>query len=616
MANILFKRGKLQDLPKNNATEGALYFTTDEGGLYLGIQGGKTKRIQGIVQYYETVDAFKADVKPPYSEDIIYYIAANNALVKWNGETVAADGTIKSGEFTVLNVTAAEFAAEVAAREALGTRVGTAETTIAGHVTAINGLNDAIDGINDEIDGIDGAIENITKVNDGIIDTRIAAASATLTAEINKKADASAVDTLSGTVQTLSGTVANNKTAIEKTVADTKSELEGKINEKADQTALNELTTTVGNNKSELQGKIDLKADQTALNELAGTVATNKTAIENTVSTLTSRVSTNEGDIVNIKETLSALTGGDSGEGSTIAEMIENAIDANNILQNAIDEAQDAKIKANEDNVGTLTTNLNNLSTNLSNNYYTSAQIDNKGYAVAADVARDYVAKADYNTTLATLATKEEVNGVKTTAEEAKAQSSTNATAISTLRGEYDAYVISNNNALAGVKATADAAATKADFDKEKEDVRKLITAEENRAKGVESGLQTAINGIDGRVANIETWFNAQEDEDGTIESLTELLNYLEAHKGEATDMAADIQENTEAIADIKEEIGIPSVPAGEGTEKVDATGLHARIETLESGLAAEITNRASGDNTTLEAAKAYTDAGLTWDEF
>lgn len=611
MANILFKRGLLKDLPKTTgAVEGALYFTTDEGGLYLGIENGKTKRIQGVVQQYPTLSDFQNNVKPPYDADVIFYISENGALVKW----VEAKGEV-AAHFEVLNVTAAEFATEVAAREVLAGRVTEAETTIGGHTTAINGINTSIGSINTLIGDINTAIEDITK-DGGTIDNKVSAASTALTTEINKKADASTVETLSGTVQTLSGTVASNKSAIEKAVEDTKSELEGKIGAKADQASLNELTTTVGNNKAELQGQIDLKADTSALNALAGTVATNETDIENKVTALTGRVSTNEGDIVNIKETLSALTGGDSGEGSTIAEMIENAIDANNILQNAIDEAQDAKIKANEDNIGTLTTNLNNLSTNLSNNYYTSAQIDNKGYAVATDVARDYVAKEDYNTTLATLATKGEVNSVKATAEGAQAQATTNTGAISTLRGEYDAYVISNNNALAGVKATAEAAATKADFDQEKIDVRALITSEENRAKGVESGLQTAINGIDGRVADIETWFKAEADEDTTIENLTELLKYLEDHQGEATDMAADIQVNKEAIEDIKEEIGKASVPATEGTEKVDATGLHARIEALESGLGTEITTRASEDTRVLREAKSYTDGCLTWGNF
>ena len=113
--NLNFKWGLHANLPDGTSGKrvevGTLYFTKDEGGLYLGVaETQKPKRIQGVVQYYADLTQFKTDVVPPYSTDVIYYIASENALVKWTGETIGSDGSIQSGAFTVLNVTASDFA--------------------------------------------------------------------------------------------------------------------------------------------------------------------------------------------------------------------------------------------------------------------------------------------------------------------------------------------------------------------------------------------------------------------------------------------------------------------------------------------------------------------------
>ena len=108
MANLKLKWGSYSALPKTVATDdiGAIFVTKDEGGIYLGVESGKApKRLQGVVQYYEDLTSFQAATKPPYSSDVIYYIANSNALVRW--DPAAKDG---AGGFIVLNVTANEFA--------------------------------------------------------------------------------------------------------------------------------------------------------------------------------------------------------------------------------------------------------------------------------------------------------------------------------------------------------------------------------------------------------------------------------------------------------------------------------------------------------------------------
>lgn len=107
MANLNFKWGSHDNLAKMTTSEvGSVYFTKDEGSLYLGVDATKApKRIQGVVQFYESTTAFAEATKPPYSADVIYYIADQSALIRW-------DDSAK--KFLVINVTAAEFTAKAA----------------------------------------------------------------------------------------------------------------------------------------------------------------------------------------------------------------------------------------------------------------------------------------------------------------------------------------------------------------------------------------------------------------------------------------------------------------------------------------------------------------------
>lgn len=106
MANLLFKKGSYENfvnnvLNGNKAVEGTLYFTEDEGGLYVGQTGGVAKRIQGSVLYFESLQEFTDKVKPPYSSEVIYFIANNNALVRWREDSSLDHG----GEWKILNFT-------------------------------------------------------------------------------------------------------------------------------------------------------------------------------------------------------------------------------------------------------------------------------------------------------------------------------------------------------------------------------------------------------------------------------------------------------------------------------------------------------------------------------
>lgn len=153
MANLNFKWGSHENLVKMTTSEvGAIYFTKDEGSLYLGVDATKApKRIQGVVQFYESTTAFAEATKPPYSTDVIYYIADQGALIRWDD---SAD------KFLVINVTAAEFTAKSAelsgsitananAISGLRGEVGTKETDEKTAFVWLRDLQDAVDALNE-----------------------------------------------------------------------------------------------------------------------------------------------------------------------------------------------------------------------------------------------------------------------------------------------------------------------------------------------------------------------------------------------------------------------------------------------------------------------------------
>ena len=92
------------------------------------------------------------------------------------------------------------------------------------------------------------------------------------------------------------------------------------------------------------------------------------------------------------------------------------------------------------------------------------------------------------------------------------------------------------------IKAIYDAEAKTGVLATEIARVEGLVSAEESRAKGVEEDFE-------GRIAEMETFWAVADDPEGTIDKLAEIVNYIAADKTGALDMAADIQENANAIA-------------------------------------------------------------------
>lgn len=134
-----------------------------------------------------------------------------------------------------------------------------------------------------------------------------------------------------------------------------------------------------------------------------------------------------------------------------------------------------------------------------------------------------------------------------------------------------------------------------------------MIKAEADRAKGVEAGHES-------RIAEVETFFAAIDAPDATIDTLAEIIHYIESDKSGASEMAASIKANTDAIAAINNaDSGVlAQAKSYTNTEIAKLTNSETGILALaKAHTDAEIALLAKADADNLTAAKAYSDANL-----
>lgn len=197
--------------------------------------------------------------------------------------------------------------------------------------------------------------------------------------------------------------------------------------------------------------------------------------------------------------------------------------------------------------------------------------------------------------------TKTEVNNITGTVAEGK----TLVQMIDEAKGEatYDDSAVreliqNNTNAVNAIyNKNGDAAATGI-LPNEIARVEGLVNAEKARAEGIEADHEK-------RIADMETFWDAADDPEGAIDKLAEIINYIEADKTGALDMAADIQANRNAISAIY-------APASEG---VEASGVLvteiSRIENKADANALAIEAINNVDSGILAQANAYTDTAI-----
>lgn len=714
MADLLkFKHGFQANMKENSPAlvAGTVYITRDERAMYVDLpaysKDGVTeaaKRIRiGDMRVYEYLDELKTDLTNDMSAlttSALYYAEKDNAtnnkvinaLLKWNGT-----------EFIQLNKTSDI----VGSLDALATRVTTAEGTIASHTTTLENHAGRIGTLETTVSKLDETYAT---------DAALTSAVNTLNTAIGKKADQTALDTLSQTVtnnkaaadtahetltNNLSGEITRAKAA-EKANADAIAENVADIDANTKAIAkLNGSNTTDGSVAKQVKDAVDAEASAraqaittidgkiTAANEeitgikskndsqdteinkkvniaqgsansgkvmvtdgsgnvTPGAAVANKltylsdvtdniqaqfTGVTNTigetnnaVAGLRTRMDAAESDIQEnagliadnaeaieaIQGDLEALKG--SGTGS-VAEQIAAAVKKEEDARKAADETHTSDISTLKNQVSALQT----ADQTFANDYV--KKTDAPGYTdilTKTSASSTYATKTELNTAKTNLigansdattadtiwAAKNMATAAQNAADAAKTQADKGVADAKAAQDTIDGYVTSNNAALQAEIARAKKAegdnadaidALEETHANDKQALSDAIAAEKTRAEGVEGGHET-------RIAAMETFFKfaSEEEKNAAYDTLKELQDYIEGDASAAAQMTQSIQTNANDIDALE---GRMNTAEGE-------------IDTLQSGLAKEITDRQTAVTGAIDTAKGYTDSALEWGTF
>lgn len=549
MANLNFKWGLHGSLPASVAEGdvGALFFTKDEGSLYLGVEAGKApKRIQGVVQHYDSTTDFANAVKPPYSSDVIYYIADEGALIRWD-----AAANNNKGKFVIINVTAAEFAeakselaqgildnanditALEAAVEALEALTGSSAdgTSLADRIASLEGRMTTAEGDIDKLEGEVAGLKGRMTTAEGDIDNlqadvlshgnKISALETWKTNTVtptlsdhgtrltNAEGRLDAIDGTNGALASIRGDVSGLGTrmnAVEDLADQNKEDIAAM---KLVDAATNSAVTALQNGLTESNGRIST---------LEGTSAQHTKDIQSLVnadSGLDNRIKAIEGEVPTIKSDIAdlkvATNKANAAIGDSNSGILKDIIDLkakDTSIDSAIDGVKD-RVKDVEDAIGTETTDgtiLKRLKT------------------VEGTASNNATSIAGINNTLSTKASQSDLNAAKD-----------RITALETADGQQDTKIKANEDAIADIKNNIIGSDDSKGLKKEIKELKAKDLSQDNVISGVKSTAEAADtlskankDRLDGHDTAIENLGKADTALDGKITALTTRVSTAE----------------------------------------------------------------------------------------
>lgn len=354
-------------------------------------------------------------------------------------------------------------------------------------------------------------------------------------------------------------------------------------------------TASLVNSLSALEGKVTT---------LEGTVAghiTEINSINQNIGTINKNIEdiTKESGIIDTKvaasaETLTGLINGkvSQGEFNTLNTTVTDHIAA----QTTKDNAQDELIQKNIDDIGKNAEDIQDIRDTIESLTGTEGgsigeQIDAKIQASEAkqaekDAAQDLLISTN-GTNIADLTTnlsayKETVSNTYATKEE----------------------LTSHYNAAEAKYATKEELTAHNTAAEAKYATKEELAGEVTRATAIEQNHEE-------RIAEMEIFWKGTETPTDVIDTLDEIISYIESDKSGATEMLNKINKNTDDIENLSEAVGSKTFTDSEGVE-VPATGLCKEVEELQTGLATEITDRASE----ISRIETYINEKLTWGIF
>ena len=530
---VKFQQGLLANLSKQAITNGTLWFTTDEGAIYLDTEG---RRIR--FGDYVTVNSITDLPAAGHAyETALYYAKAENVLARWDSGSnkwvqlnaagltqIKREGDAGNVITGLKVVTDAQTGAKVltytAANMATASEVSTLKSavdTLVGGENVSGSVANQIKVAKEAIIGDDSDESGATTVNGALKAAAAAKAAADAAQEDADTANAQAT-TNKNAISGLQSSVAQNKTDISglKTQVGT-----GSVDDRI-ATAKGEVLGTASDtaDKNTVYGaKAQAAAAQATANAANSQAGKNKTDISN----LASRVTAAEGDIDTLQADVTVLKGDKTTQGSVayqIAQVVANAPENFDTLKEIADWITNDKTGA-----ASLNSRLTAVETKNSDQDASIEALEGEDAKIrkefaAADTALETklvgTAGEGYKT-LGDLETKIKANdtaakAAQSTADTAKSKAETNATAISTLQGTVDNHTTSINKLttdLSDLTTTVtdmDAAYKAADTALE----TKLVGGETSynsfkKAGDAIRGNASAISNNAAKISNIET---------------------------------------------------------------------------------------------------------------
>ena len=596
MANemIKFYKGLEASLPAAG-TSGALYITTDEGGIYLGTGTGM-KRLGDFVQV-----ANVAALPAKAHENCLYYCVSENILAKWNGtewKQVNKQPTVDELK-TLLGLGALAYKSEVAEGDLSAELKAKIESSDSESHTHAN--KDVLDGITaDKVAAWDAAEKNAKDYADGLntaMNGRVEALEAIDHTHANKEL----LDSYTQTEENLADAVAKkhehtNKTELDKIAAGDKAKWDAVANDhltSADKAALEDaigdVATAVENEATTARAAEKANADAIAAIKDGTTVdsfADVEAELAKKVDKVTGKSLVDDAEITKLagvseganKVEASTTNGNikiDGVETVVYTHPAKHQITDIEGLQDALDGKQSGGSYAEKNHVHTKAqitdfahTHIASEITDLDDTikgYDYATKTEAKGYADAKDEAIAAAQKtADDITTYvgtftasegvdtvvkyidaktANIASDETVNAL----DERLTQAENDIDAIEAdylkaadkteLQGKIDAEVQRATGAEGALSNRLDLIEKDYLVAEDKVELNQAILDEKARAEAAEAGLQTQINTI-----------MNNPDTEGVINSINEFTQYIEEHGDIADGFRTDIDANKAAI--------------------------------------------------------------------
>ena len=336
---IKFLRGNVASLPQT-ATEGALYFTKDEG-VYLGLADGTYHRYGDFIQVDAVADLPVAGAHV----NCMYYCVAENVLAKWNGtewvqinkqKTLAELGGVSQSAYNtkVSNLESAD-SANATAISGVDTRLKAAEEKLKSVATTegLAELTTRVSNAETDIDNLQAAIGTDGSVTQAIAAAKKAGEDAAAAAQ----ADVDALEGKVGTVadgKTVVGLISEAKTQADKGVTDAATAKAAADAAQADVDALEGKVGTVPADKTVVQMisdaqtaatyddtavKASIKANTDAIGVLNGADTVDGSvanAVKTAQTTLQSNIDTVSGKVTTL---VGSVSGDDTKSARTIA---------------------------------------------------------------------------------------------------------------------------------------------------------------------------------------------------------------------------------------------------------------------------------------------------------